>query len=129
MALRGYQFSVSVKSELAPEEKEGDDLACEPELKYSSITQALEDLGGKISNTVHKRVSFVVATKRARLRETQRVRKAAKLGIRILDADAVSRACESGSIKSVNDLDAFIADFVSTRVVAKSSGKSTLLPM
>jgi hypothetical protein len=123
MSLRGYLFSVSVKSEQsqtqAASSSEPEPLSDEPELKYSSVTSAVESLGGKISNTVHKRVTFVIASKRALLKETQRVRKAVKLSIPILDADAVSRACLTGTIKSVKDLDTFVVEFNSQRVAPK----------
>lgn len=63
---------------------------------FADVTARCAALGGKYSATVHKRVAVLLATPGAVERRTQRVRKAAKLGVAIVDAASYLRACDGG---------------------------------
>lgn len=58
---------------------------------FADVTARCAALGGKYSATVHKRVAVLLATPGAVERRTQRVRKAAKLGVAIVDAASYLR--------------------------------------
>ena len=63
---------------------------------FADVAARCAALGGKYSATVHKRVAVLLATPGAVERRTQRVRKAAKLGVAIVDAASYLRACDGG---------------------------------
>ena len=63
---------------------------------FADVTARCAALGGKYSATVHKKVAVLLATPGAVERRTQRVRKAAKLGVAIVDAASYLRACDGG---------------------------------
>jgi hypothetical protein len=63
---------------------------------FAEVTARCAALGGKYSATVHKKVAVLLATPGAVERRTQRVRKAAKLGVAIVDAASYLRACDGG---------------------------------
>jgi hypothetical protein len=63
---------------------------------FAEVTARCAALGGKYSATVHKKVAVLLATPGAVERRTQRVRKAAKLGVAIVDAASYLRACDRG---------------------------------
>lgn len=52
----------------------------------------------QISNTVHKRVSYLVCTDEAFRRNTQRVRKAQKLNVTIVSPEFVDQAVKLGKL-------------------------------
>ena len=56
-----------------------------------------EALGGTYSATVHRNVHVLLASAGAVERKTQRVRKAAKLGVAVVDATPFLDACEAGA--------------------------------
>ena len=63
---------------------------------FADVAARCAALGGKYSATVHKKVAVLLATPGAVERRTQRVRKAAKLGVAIVDAASYLRACDGG---------------------------------
>ena len=63
---------------------------------FASVRSRAEALGGTYSATVHRNVHVLLASAGAVERKTQRVRKAAKLGVAIVDAAPFLDACETG---------------------------------
>ena len=64
---------------------------------FAELVGAVRELGATFSSTVHRKVDVLVATAGAVERATQRVRKAAKLGVVIVDAAPFLDACEAGA--------------------------------
>jgi len=64
---------------------------------FASVRSRAEALGGTYSATVHRNVNVLLASAGAVERRTQRVRKAAKLGVAIVDAGPFLDACEAGA--------------------------------
>ena len=64
---------------------------------FASVRSRAEALGGTYSATVHRNVNVLLASAGAVERKTQRVRKAAKLGVAIVDAGPFLDACEAGA--------------------------------
>ena len=63
---------------------------------FASVRSRAEALGGTYSATVHRNVNVLLASAGAVERRTQRVRKAAKLGVAVVDATPFLDACETG---------------------------------
>ena len=63
---------------------------------FASVRSRVEALGGTYSATVHRNVHVLLASAGAVARRTQRVRKAAKLGVAVVDAAPFLDACETG---------------------------------
>ena len=82
-------FSISVDA------ARGDDEATTPG-SFASVRSRAEALGGTYSATVHRNVNVLLASAGAVERKTQRVRKAAKLGVAVVDAAPFLDACEAG---------------------------------
>ena len=76
--LAGLLFSVSVDAE-----RQGDGAA---ELSFAEVSARCAALGGTYSATVHKKVDVLLASRGAVERRTQRVRKAVKVGVAVVDA-------------------------------------------
>lgn len=53
-------------------------------VSYNNLKNMIEEMGGKVSATVHKNVNFLIASENAVLSATQRVRKAFKFRIPVL---------------------------------------------
>lgn len=87
--LRGVLFSVSVD---AARSDAGDGAPT-----FAAVHKRAAALGGAYSATVHRRVGLLLATPHAVDRRTQRVRKAARLGVAVVDADAYLDACGDGA--------------------------------
>ena len=83
-------FSISVDA------ARGDDEATTPG-SFASVRSRAEALGGTYSATVHRNVHVLLASAGAVERKTQRVRKAAKLGVAVVDAGPFLDACEAGA--------------------------------
>ena len=83
-------FSISVDA------ARGDDEATTPG-SFASVRSRAEAVGGTYSATVHRNVNVLLASAGAVERKTQRVRKAAKLGVVIVDAGPFLDACEAGA--------------------------------
>ena len=83
-------FSISVDA------ARGDDEATTPG-SFASVRSRAEALGGGYSATVHRNVHVLLASAGAVERKTQRVRKAAKLGVAVVDAGPFLDACEAGA--------------------------------
>ena len=64
---------------------------------FASVRSRAEALGGSYSATVHRNVNVLLASAGAVERKTQRVRKAAKLGVAVVDAGPFLDACEAGA--------------------------------
>ena len=64
---------------------------------FASVRSRAEALGGTYSATVHRNVHVLLASAGAVERKTQRVRKAAKLGVAVVDAGPFLDACEAGA--------------------------------
>ena len=64
---------------------------------FASVRSRAEALGGTYSATVHRNVHVLLASAGAVERKTQRVRKAAKLGVAVVDATPFLDACEAGA--------------------------------
>ena len=64
---------------------------------FASVRSRAEALGGTYSATVHRNVNVLLASAGAVERRTQRVRKAAKLGVAVVDATPFLDACETGA--------------------------------
>ena len=74
------------------------------ELGRRSLEELIVSRGGVISNTVHRRVSYVVASDRAVRRNTQAVRKARlKFGIPLVTPEFVSSSARAGAIANPDD--------------------------
>ena len=86
-------FSISVDA--ARDDDAGG--ALESSAVASSVRSRAEALGGTYSATVHRNVHVLLASAGAVERKTQRVRKAAKLGVAIVDAAPFLDACEAGA--------------------------------
>ena len=87
------KFSISVdaaRHDEATKETKGD-------LSFAIVRTRAEALGGTYSATVHRNVGVLLASSGAASRKTQRVRKAAKLGVAIVDAAPFLDACEAGA--------------------------------
>ena len=80
---------------------------------FASVRSRAEALGGTYSATVHRNVNVLLASAGAVERKTQRVRKAAKLGVAVVDAAPFLDACEAG---------AFDADAHALRVADADGG-------
>ena len=63
---------------------------------FASVRSRAEALGGTYSATVHRNVHVLLASAGAVARRTQRARKAAKLGVAVVDAAPYLDACETG---------------------------------
>ena len=87
--LRGKLFAVSTLVEASSEES--------PEA-YSSIVSLCKDLGAQTTGQVHKRVDAVIATESAVHGNTQRVRKAWKKGIPVVDPSWIRSCMEEGRL-------------------------------
>lgn len=91
--LLATKFSISVdaaRHEEATKERKGD-------LSFAIVRARAEALGGTYSATVHRNVGVLLASSGAASRKTQRVRKAAKLGVAVVDAAPFLDACEAGA--------------------------------
>ena len=64
---------------------------------FASVRSRAEALGGTYSATVHRNVHVLLASAGAVERKTQRVRKAGKLGVAVVDAGPFLDACEAGA--------------------------------
>ena len=67
------------------------------QVSFASVRSRAEALGGTYSATVHRNVHVLLASSGAVERKTQRVRKAAKLGVAVVDAAPFLDACEAGA--------------------------------
>ena len=67
-------------------------------LSQSEFAIIIRNYGGTISNTIHKRVDFVLASQRAMKRRTQKVRKAEKLGILLVDPTFIHASIAAGEV-------------------------------
>ena len=67
------------------------------QVSFASVRSRAEALGGTYSATVHRNVHVLLASAGAVARRTQRARKAAKLGVVIVDAAPFLDACEAGA--------------------------------
>ena len=67
---------------------------------FASVRSRAEALGGTYSATVHRNVHVLLASAGAVERKTQRVRKAAKLGVAVVDAGPFLDACEAGAFNT-----------------------------
>ena len=67
------------------------------QVSFANVRSRAEALGGTYSATVHRNVNVLLASAGAVERRTQRVRKAAKLGVVIVDATPFLGACEAGA--------------------------------
>ena len=67
---------------------------------FASVRSRAEALGGSYSATVHRNVNVLLASAGAVARRTQRARKAAKLGVAIVDAGPFLDACEAGAFNT-----------------------------
>ena len=82
-------FSISVDAARDDEATQGS--------SFASVRSRAEALGGTYSATVHRNVHVLLASAGAVARKTQRVRKAAKLGVAVVDAAPFLDACEAGT--------------------------------
>ena len=67
---------------------------------FASVRSRAENLSGTYSATVHRNVNVLLASAGAVERKTQRVRKAAKLGVAVVDAAPYLDACEAGAFNT-----------------------------
>lgn len=65
---------------------------------YSSICNAIKEIGGTVCGTVHRKVSYVVATQAAIQQNTQKIRKASKHNIKIVDIFYIEKCKSAGKI-------------------------------
>ena len=71
------------------------------QLSYNDVKKMIEELGGRVSSTVHKRVDFVIASDIAVENATQRIRKAHKFDIPVLKVEYVEY-CRDNNIQPVD---------------------------
>jgi hypothetical protein len=71
--------------------------------KQAELRKLIERHGGRVSNTVHKRVHLLVVTDRAVQRNTQRVRKANAKGIALVLPSFVHASLEAGEVVGVEE--------------------------
>lgn len=86
-------FCVSVNNSLN-EEDDNESL-----VSYNELRRMITALGGRLSPTVHKNVSFLIASDTAVANATQRVRKAFKYGVPVLRKEYIE-LCYSGAVAS-----------------------------
>ena len=70
------------------------------QVSFANVRSRAEALGGAYSATVHRNVHVLLASAGAVERKTQRVRKAAKLGVAVVDATPFLDACEAGAFNT-----------------------------
>lgn len=70
---------------------------------YETTKEIICKLGGRVSNSIHKRVAFVVGTPAAITQNTQRVRKACKYKIPIVTTSFLQHAEETGLLPAVDE--------------------------
>ena len=68
---------------------------------YNSLKDRIIALGGRISSTVHKNVDYLVATETSVQQCTQRVRKAAKIGIPVLKTSFLQTCEDTKTMESM----------------------------
>ena len=74
-------FAITAKGDNDKDQEKDDSLT------YARIIKLIKQNGGKVSNTIHRRVFALIATTRSVLKKTQRIRKAVKLQIPIVSTD------------------------------------------
>jgi hypothetical protein len=65
---------------------------------YNSVKSMIEELGGKICNTVHKKVDFIISSDIAVKNATQKIRKAYKFDIPVLKIDYIEYCYKNKSV-------------------------------
>mmetsp|Transcript_13390 Transcript_13390/g.15531 ORF Transcript_13390/g.15531 Transcript_13390/m.15531 type:complete len:149 (-) Transcript_13390:1003-1449(-) len=80
--------------------------------EYSKVVKIIKENGGEISSTVHRKVFALITTLGAVQRCTQRVRKACKLDIPVVD---VSFLTESVQKETFLDLNNFYLDLTNVK--------------
>ena len=84
--MKGFQnVKISVSCRSKRRGGKGSALVEEDALNFKRMQNMVEKVGATLSNTVHKRVGFVVSTKDAFKGKTQRIRKAIKYKIPIVE--------------------------------------------
>jgi hypothetical protein len=78
--LKGRLLCVTVNSS----SREGETSSASDAVSYNDMKRMIEELGGKISSTVHKKVDFLVASENAVASATQRIRKAEKYSVPVV---------------------------------------------
>lgn len=128
--LGGKLFCISVNNGSANEEKPGADLSNDAtKASYNDVKQIVEQLGGKISPTVHKRVDFMVATDSAVTTATQRIRKAHKFGIPVLRMEYIEFCTQHKKLPSditpyvYNNIEEMVEKYKEAVATATALGK------
>lgn len=78
-------FCVTVDSGSLPDDSNGK----APNHSYNSVKSMIEELGGKICSTVHKKVNFIISSDAAIKNATQKIRKALKFEIPVLKIEYI----------------------------------------
>lgn len=96
MPLKGKLVCVTVNVST----REGDPISPSDSVSYNDMKIMVEELGGKISSTVHKKVDYLVASENAVRSATQRVRKAHKFSVPVVRMSLVDYCYVNRSIPS-----------------------------
>ncbi|KAL3912857.1 MAG: hypothetical protein SGPRY_008188 [Prymnesium sp.] len=87
-------------------------------LSQKQLKHLISTHGGQVDNTVHQKVSFVLASEQAIRRNTQAVRKARKRCIPLLHPDFITASVRSGTLANAED---FSAHARTTKIQMRSS--------
>jgi hypothetical protein len=94
---------------------------------YDTISELITSAGGSVTGICHRRVFALVATERASLRRTQRVRKALKFGIPIVSPDFLRECVAQGKCVPTAPFELEVPEASAieliTKVLAKNEGK------
>jgi len=96
LPLKGIVLSISTLND-----KKGNNTG--GEVNYSSAAQLCRDLGAEVLGQVGKRVNYMICTESAVEQATQRVRKAHKKRIPIVNIDWLEKCKQEKTLFSVND--------------------------
>lgn len=100
--LKGRLFCVTVNSS----SREGEPSSGADAVSYNDMKRMIEELGGKISSTVHKKVDFLVASENAVASATQRIRKAEKYSVPVVRMGMIDHCYVNKSMPT--DLSKFV---------------------
>lgn len=107
--LSGMLIAVSTLQTAKTEETEETTSSSSPcDVSYRTVTEACRNAGATVSSQIHKKVKCVLCTKSAIAQATQRVRKAQKKGIPLVD---VAWLYECLKMKEKLPFDSYLLDY------------------
>lgn len=123
--LRGVKFAVSVDASGRGGDGGGDggDDSDGDAVNFASVRSRGIALGGTYCATVHKRVAVLLASDAAARRRTQRVRKASKVGVPVVDAVGYLDACGDGAAPDAETYALYVAPAAAVLAAGETRGK------